>query len=129
LILPWIGIALLYAAFYSRLTRNQMLETLGEDYIRTARAKGIGATGILWKHALKNVSIPLVTTIGLGVGKWVHKVGGALMLFTFGAILVLPWLTLANGSLPEYHPLRTEMPVFSLLTLLIGFQSRVFIII
>ena len=41
MILPWIVIALLYAAFYSRLTRNQMLETLGEDYVRTARAKGL----------------------------------------------------------------------------------------
>ena len=44
-ILPWIALALLYAAFYARLTRNQMLETLGEDYIRTARAKGLHRAG------------------------------------------------------------------------------------
>jgi amino acid transporter len=59
----------------------------------------------------------LITIVGLGVGKWVHKAGGALMLITFGAILILPFLNRAHGSLAEYHPLRTEMPVMSLMTL------------
>jgi amino acid transporter len=58
-----------------------------------------------------------LTTVGLGVGKWVHKAGGALMLATFLAILILPWLNLAHGSLPAYHPLRVEMPVLSLMSL------------
>jgi amino acid transporter len=58
-----------------------------------------------------------LTTVGLGVGKWVHKAGGALMLATFFAILILPWLNLAHGSLPAYHPLRVEMPVLSLMSL------------
>ena len=58
-----------------------------------------------------------LTTVGLGVGKWVHKAGGALMLATFFAILILPWLNLAHGSLPAYHPLRFETPVLSLMTL------------
>ena len=58
-----------------------------------------------------------VATVGLGVGKWVHKAGGVLMLLTFGAILVLPLLNKAHGSLAEYHPLRTEMPVLSIMTL------------
>jgi amino acid transporter len=62
-------------------------------------------------------ALVLLTTIGLGVGKWVHKAGGALMLLTFGAIVVLPWLNRARGTLAEYHPLRTEMPVLSLMTL------------
>jgi amino acid transporter len=62
-------------------------------------------------------ALVLVTTVGLGVGKWVHKAGGALMLLTFGAILVLPWLNRARGTLAEFHPLRTEMPVLSLMTL------------
>lgn len=62
-------------------------------------------------------ALVLLTTVGLGVGKWVHKAGGALMLLTFGAILLLPWLNRAHGSLAEFHPLRTEMPLFSLLTL------------
>jgi glutamate:GABA antiporter len=59
----------------------------------------------------------LLATVGLGVGKWVHKVGGALMLLTFAAVLILPLVNRAHGSLAEYHPLQTEMPVLSLMTL------------
>jgi amino acid transporter len=59
----------------------------------------------------------LLTTVGLGLGKWVHKAGGALMLITFGAVLILPVLNRANGSLAEYHPLQTEMPVLSIMSL------------
>lgn len=59
----------------------------------------------------------LLTTVGLGVGKWVHKAGGALMIATFFAILILPWLSVAHGSLPAYHPLAIEMPVFSIMSL------------
>lgn len=59
----------------------------------------------------------LLTTVGFGVGKWVHKAGGALMLITFAALLILPFLNRAHGSLGEYQPLRTEMPVLSVMTL------------
>lgn len=62
-------------------------------------------------------ALVLIATVGLGVGKWVHKAGGALMLITFAAVLILPLLNRANGSLAEYHPLSTEMPVLSLMTL------------
>ena len=58
-----------------------------------------------------------LTIVGLGVGKWVHKAGGALMLLSFAAIVLLPWLNRAHGSLAAYHPLRTEMPVLSLMSL------------
>jgi amino acid transporter len=58
-----------------------------------------------------------LTVVGLGAGKWVHKAGGVLMIVTFGAILILPWLNRGHGSLASYHPLATEMPVFSLMTL------------
>jgi len=68
----------------------------------------IGATSAVMIGALV-----LITTVGLGVGKWVHKVGGVLMLVVFGAILILPLLNLAHGSLAEYHPLKTEMPDLS----------------
>ncbi|HEY0459677.1 MAG TPA: APC family permease [Pyrinomonadaceae bacterium] len=59
----------------------------------------------------------LLSSIGLKAGKWIHKAGGILMLATFAAILILPFLNLAKGSLPEYQPLKFEMPVFSLMTL------------
>lgn len=59
-----------------------------------------------------------LTVVGLGVGKWVHKAGGILMLTIFATLLVLPLLNLANGTITDYQPLRTEMPVFtSLMTL------------
>ena len=63
------------------------------------------------------VALVVLTTVGLGVGKWVHKAGGVLMLATFAALLILPLLNLSHGSLTEYHPLATEMPVVSLMTL------------
>ncbi len=62
-------------------------------------------------------ALVLIATVGLGVGKWVHKAGGILMLITFAAVLILPWLNRANGSLAEYHPLTTEVPVLSLMSL------------
>ena len=61
-------------------------------------------------------TLVVITIIGLGVGKWVHKVGAALMLAIFAAIIILPLLNLAHGSITEYHPLAIEMPVMSLLT-------------
>lgn len=78
-------------------------------------------TGSSWFTALVSaaviIALMLVATAGLGVGKWVHKAGGLLMLITFGALLVLPLLNRASGSLAEYHPLSTEMPVVSLMSL------------
>ena len=55
--------------------------------------------------------------VGLRLGKWVHTAGGVLMLATFGMIIVLPWLNVAQGALPEYHPLQTATPVLSLMSL------------
>src|SRR5262245_40774898 len=62
-------------------------------------------------------SLVVLTVRGLSVGKWVHKSGGALMLGTFAALLLLPWLNLAHGTLTEYHPLATTMPVVSIMSL------------
>jgi amino acid transporter len=59
----------------------------------------------------------VVSTIGLSVGKWVHNVGGIMMLVIFAALLLLPLLSLATGHLHEYHPLRTSVPAFSLFNL------------
>ena len=59
----------------------------------------------------------VVSTIGLSVGKWVHNVGGIIMLTIFAALLALPFIHVARGELREYHPLATAMPVFSLLSL------------
>lgn len=68
LVLPWITLALLYAATYSRLTRGSLLETLGEDYVRTARAKGLGERTVVYKHGLRSAITPIVTLFGLDFG-------------------------------------------------------------
>ncbi|ENN88822.1 Putative peptide transport system permease protein [Rhizobium freirei PRF 81] len=67
LILPWTTLALTMAAVYARLTRGQMLDVMGEDYIRTARAKGLSERRVVWKHGLRAVLTPLVTQLGADI--------------------------------------------------------------
>jgi amino acid transporter len=78
-------------------------------------------TANVWFIGVVNTAIIaaliIVTVVGLGVGKWVHKAGGVLMLLIFAALLILPLLNLAKGTITEYHPLNLEMPVLSLMTL------------
>ncbi|MBL7261851.1 ABC transporter permease [Paractinoplanes lichenicola] len=76
LILPWITLAFLFAATYARLTRANMLETLGEDYVRTARAKGLTERVVIGKHALRSGLTPIVTIFGLDLGA---LLGGAVL--------------------------------------------------
>ena len=97
MILPWITIALVYAAFYTRLTRTQMLETLGEDYIRTARAKGLPERVVIRKHAFRAGLTPLVTAAGLDLA---GLLGGAVVT---EAVFNLPGLgRLAIESVTDY---------------------------
>jgi peptide/nickel transport system permease protein len=76
MITPWVVLALLYAAFYARITRNNLLETLGEDYIRTARAKGLPERSVIFKHGLRASLTPIVTMFGLDIAL---LVGGAVI--------------------------------------------------
>jgi len=62
-------------------------------------------------------ALVIVTIRGLSIGKWVHTIGGALMLTTFAMLIALPWLNVAHGTLPAFHPLATTMPVMSILSL------------
>ena len=75
-ILPWITLAILYAAFYTRFTRATVLETLGEDYIRTARAKGLSERVVLLKHTMRAVLAPITTSAGLDIA---GLIGGAII--------------------------------------------------
>jgi peptide/nickel transport system permease protein len=68
LLLPWIALALTTAATYTRLTRAGMLEALSEDYIRTARAKGVPERSVTYRHALRAALIPVVTQLGIDIG-------------------------------------------------------------
>ena len=74
LILPWFTLALVQAATYTRLTRASMLEVLGEDYVRTARAKGIRESRVITRHALRSAMTPVVTQFGIDVGALVGGV-------------------------------------------------------
>ena len=65
LILPWVTLALITAATYSRLTRSALLDTLGEDYVRTARAKGLSERRVVYRHALRSALTPIVTQFGI----------------------------------------------------------------
>jgi ABC-type dipeptide/oligopeptide/nickel transport system permease component len=76
LVLPWVTLAFLYAALYARLTRAGMLETIGEDYIRTARAKGLPERTVISKHALRATLTPILTIFGLDLGL---LLGGAIL--------------------------------------------------
>ena len=68
LILPWFTLALVQAALYARLTRGSMLDVLGEDYIRTARAKGLRERRVIYRHALRAAVSPVVTQFGIDLG-------------------------------------------------------------
>ena len=68
LILPAVTLGLFTTARITRLTRSGMLEVLNQDYIRTARAKGVAGPPVVWKHALKNAAIPIVTIVGIELG-------------------------------------------------------------
>lgn len=65
-ILPSLTLATIYVALIARMTRASMLEVLGEDYIRTARAKGVKENSVLFRHALRNAAVPIMTIIGIG---------------------------------------------------------------
>lgn len=68
LVLPWLTLALVTAAVYARLTRGQMLEVLGQDYIRTARAKGLSERRVVYVHGFRSAMPPLVTQLGIDIG-------------------------------------------------------------
>jgi peptide/nickel transport system permease protein len=101
LVLPWITLAFLYAALYARLTRAGMLETMGEDYIRTARAKGLPERKVVIKHGLRATLTPIVTIFGLDLGL---LLGGAILTETTYSMPGLGQFTILaiqNQDLPE----------------------------
>jgi peptide/nickel transport system permease protein len=63
MVLPWFTLSVLFIGFYSRVLRSTILDTINEDYVRTARAKGVGENRIMWIHVLRNASIPIITNL------------------------------------------------------------------
>lgn len=68
LLLPWLVLAAGFAAFYARLLRSNLVEVLGQDYIRTARAKGLSERRVVWRHGVRAAITPIVTVLGLDIG-------------------------------------------------------------
>ncbi len=111
LLLPWITLAFLFAAGYARLTRAGMLETMGEDYVRTARAKGLPERTVVVKHALRSTLTPILTIFGLDLGV---LLGGAVLTET---AFSLPGL----GSYAIQAIARNDLPKLLGVTLTIAF--------
>src|SRR6266513_2733303 len=110
LILPAVALGCVYIALIARVTRAAMLEVLQQDYIRTARAKGIGQGGILFVHALKNASVPIVTVIGIGVAL---LIGGAVVTETVFAIPGIGRLTVDAILRRDYPVIQGVILIFS----------------
>jgi peptide/nickel transport system permease protein len=111
LILPALALGCVYIALIARVTRAAMLEVLQQDYIRTARAKGIGQTGILFVHALKNAAVPIVKVIGTGMAL---IIGGAVVTET---VFAIPGV----GRLMVDAVMRRDYPVIQGIVLLSSF--------
>ena len=110
LILPAVSGGLVYMALIARMTRATMLEVLGEDYIRTARARGVGNQRLLLRHALKNAAVPIVTTIGLGIAL---LLGGVIIT---ESVFAIPGI----GRLTVDSVLRHDYPVIQGIVLVVA---------
>jgi peptide/nickel transport system permease protein len=100
LVLPWLTLALVTAATYTRLARGSMLDVSGEDYIRTARAKGMRERRVIFRHELRASLTPLTTQAGLDIGT---ALGGAIITETLFGIPGLGWTAvraITNQDLP-----------------------------
>jgi peptide/nickel transport system permease protein len=100
LLLPWITLAAVIAATYSRLTRSSLLEVLGQDYIRTARSKGLSEPRVVYRHGLRSALTPVVTQLGIDLG---GLLGGVIVteeVFGLPGLGQLAWQSVTNQDLP-----------------------------
>src|SRR4029079_253915 len=100
LIMPWFVLAAAFAAFYARLVRGSMIETMSEDYIRTARAKGLPERRVIYRHGLRSAITPVVTAAGLDIG---ILLGGTILVetvFNIPGVGRLAYDSIVNADLP-----------------------------
>jgi peptide/nickel transport system permease protein len=100
LVLPWVTLAVVYVGLYSRVLRSNMLDAMDEDYVRTARAKGLSERQVMTRHVLRNSLIPIVTLFGLDFGA---LLGGAILVeavFNLDGIGSYTYESLINFDLP-----------------------------
>jgi peptide/nickel transport system permease protein len=119
MILPWLVLSVGFMAVYARLTRNTLLETLGEDYIRTARAKGLAERRVIIRHGLRSSLTPVVTQFGLDVAM---LVGGAVMTEWVFNLQGLGWLAISGA---KGQDLPTVLGVVLLTTMAVAIMNLV----
>lgn len=117
LILPSLALAVIYIALIARITRASVLEVLGEDYIRTARAKGLTDRVVLMRHALRNAAVPIVTVIGIGVAL---LIGGVVVTESVFAIPGLGRLTVDAVLARDFPTIQAVILLFSATYVLIN---------
>jgi peptide/nickel transport system permease protein len=100
LVLPWFTIALVSAATYTRFTRASMLDVLGEDYIRTAVAKGLGERRVTYRHALRSALTPVVTQFGIDLGQLVGGLVITEQIFSMPGLGKTAVTAITNQDLP-----------------------------
>ncbi|RAH96821.1 peptide ABC transporter [Acuticoccus sediminis] len=117
LLLPAATLAGVYVALIARITRATMLEILSEDYIRTARAKGVSERIVLFVHALRNAAVPIVTVIGLGIAL---MISGAVVIESVFALPGLGRLTVDSILRRDYPVIQGVILIFSFVYVLIN---------
>ncbi len=117
LILPSVALGLVYTALLARMTRSTMIEVLNEDYIRTARAKGLAMDAVLLGHALKNAAVPIVTTIGVGIAL---LIGGVVVTESVFAIPGIGRLTIDAVLQRDYPVIQGVILVVSFIYVMIN---------
>lgn len=117
LLLPAITLSVVYIALIARVTRASVLDTLGEDYIRTARAKGLAESRVLLRHALANAAVPIVTVIGIGIAL---LIGGVVVTESVYAIPGLGRLTVDAVLARDFPTIQGVILLFSFVYVLIN---------
>ena len=123
LILPAVTLGLVYIALIARVTRATMLDVLSQDYVRTARAKGLAQHNVLFVHALKNAAVPIVTVIGIGIAL---LIGGAVVTETVFAIPGLGRLTVDAILRRDYPVIQGVVLLFSFVYVLVNLAIDLF---
>jgi peptide/nickel transport system permease protein len=117
LVLPTLSLGMIYVALIARMTRASVIEVLNQDYIRTARSKGLSTAPILLIHALKNAAVPIVTTIGLGIAL---LISGVVVTETVFAIPGIGRLTVDAIVRKDYPVIQGVLLIFTVVYVLIN---------
>ena len=117
LILPSVTLSVIYIALIARITRTSVLEVLGEDYIRTAHAKGLAPYVVLMRHALRNAAVPIVTVIGIGIAL---LIGGVVVTESVFSIPGLGRLTVDAVLARDYPTVQAVILLFSFVYVMVN---------